>query len=117
MRVIVQGFLANYLRRFFHVERFLNHLIDDGLNLLKNKKMKLTKKQTKLIGHILGFADLGQTPTHKELASLVGTTSTAVTIMLRSLNAKGAVVVNRKWRGVVVTAQGLQAWQANKEVQ
>ena len=77
--------------------------------------MKLTKKQSKLLGHILGFADLGQTPTHKELSSLMGNSSTAVTIMLRSLNAKGAVVLNRKWRGVVVTAQGLQAWQASKE--
>tara|TARA_R110002020_G_scaffold41325_4_gene121967 strand:+ start:3027 stop:3317 length:291 start_codon:yes stop_codon:yes gene_type:complete len=73
--------------------------------------MKLTKKQAKLLGHILGFADLGQTPTHKELASLMGNTSSAVTIMLQALHAKGAVVLNRKWRGVIVTAQGLQALQ------
>lgn len=73
--------------------------------------MKLTKKQAKLLGHILGFADLGQTPTHKELAYLMGNTSSAVTIMLQTLHEKGAVVLNRKWRGVIVTAQGLQALQ------
>lgn len=74
--------------------------------------MKLTKKQSKLLGHILGFADLGQVPTHKELSSLMGSSTPAVTIMLMALHEKGAVVLNRKWRGVVVTAQGLQALQA-----
>lgn len=74
--------------------------------------MKLTKKQSKLLSHIIGFADLGQTPTHKELASLMGNSSPAVTFMLRTLHDKGAVVLNRKWRGVIVTAQGLQALQA-----
>tara|TARA_R110000824_G_scaffold20947_2_gene78579 strand:+ start:1805 stop:2095 length:291 start_codon:yes stop_codon:yes gene_type:complete len=73
--------------------------------------MKLTKKQSKLLAHILGFADLGQVPTHKELALLMGNTSPAVSIMLKALHEKGAVVLNRKWRGVIVTAQGLQALQ------
>ena len=73
--------------------------------------MKLTKKQNKLLGHLLGFSDLGQTPTRKELAALMGVTSPAVTIMLQTLQRKGAVVLNRKWRGVVVTAQGLQTMQ------
>tara|TARA_R110001599_G_scaffold44443_2_gene132418 strand:- start:1643 stop:1879 length:237 start_codon:yes stop_codon:yes gene_type:complete len=74
--------------------------------------MKLTKKQNKLLRHILGFADLGQTPTHKELSLLMGSSGPAVTIMLMALHEKGAVVLNRKWRGVIVTAQGLQALQA-----
>lgn len=71
--------------------------------------MKISKKQNKLLGHILGFNDLGQTPTHKELATLMGVTPPAITIMLTTLQRKGAVVLNRKWRGMVVTAQGLQA--------
>lgn len=71
--------------------------------------MKLTKKQNKLLGHILGFKDIGQTPTHKELASLMGVTSPAITIMLKTLHRKGAVVLNRKWRGMVVTADALMA--------
>jgi len=71
--------------------------------------MKLTKKQSKLLGHILGFNDLGQNPTRKELASLMGVTPPAVTIMLQTLHRKGAVVLNRKWRSVVVTAQALRA--------
>jgi Mn-dependent DtxR family transcriptional regulator len=73
--------------------------------------MKLTNKQARLLGHILGFADLGQTPTHKEMALLMGVTGPAITIMLQTLHRKGAVVINRKWRGVIVTAQGLQAFQ------
>ena len=69
----------------------------------------LTKKQSKLLGHILGFADFGQTPTHRELSTLMGTSAPAVSIMLKGLERKGYVKLDKKWRQVIVTAKGLQA--------
>jgi DNA-binding MarR family transcriptional regulator len=62
--------------------------------------MKLTNKQLNLIRVIEGFHIIGQYPTHRELAKVLGVTPPAVTAMLRNLEKKGAIEKGRDWRSI-----------------
>tara|TARA_A100001201_G_scaffold51623_1_gene51188 strand:+ start:110 stop:328 length:219 start_codon:yes stop_codon:yes gene_type:complete len=68
--------------------------------------MSLTKKQHALLRRIEGFAILGQTPTRNELARVSGVSSPAITKMLKHLENKGYVKINRGWRSIEILKTG-----------
>jgi Mn-dependent DtxR family transcriptional regulator len=62
--------------------------------------VKLTKKQQKLVRVLEGFTMIGQTPTHKEIAKVLGVTPPAVTVMLNNLEKRGAIQRGNGWRSI-----------------
>ena len=43
---------------------------------------------------------IGQTPTHKEIAKVLGVTPPAVTVMLNNLEKRGAIQRGNGWRSI-----------------
>jgi len=65
--------------------------------------VKLTKKQQKLMRVLEGFNIIGASPTHKEIAKVLGVTAPAVTVMLNNLEKRGAIERGNGWRSIKLT--------------
>jgi Mn-dependent DtxR family transcriptional regulator len=68
--------------------------------------VRLTKKQQKLVRVLEGFTIIGKTPTHREIADVLGVTPPAVTVMLNNLERRGAIERGSGWRSIKLINTG-----------
>ena len=58
-------------------------------------RKKLSEKQLRLLRILSGFESIGQSPSHLELAKILGVTQPAVTMMVQILANKGLIIYKK----------------------